>query len=304
MTLVGDEWGETQIAERQIRIAVTPVGEVEDADAAAKRAAAEERRAAAARRPLAAATAFGNSSSVIADDELKPASLAVMTASNDDARRRAVREKSAATAASAARVEQYTRWRRAAANTDLSDVARLGFAYRAGPDARGHEVLVLIGARLPPRREGTLDRVLLYVVDLLAQMSTRDYAVVYIHGGVNSENDPPLAWQRQLYGLFEWPHGERLQAIYVVHPTFMLKVGFAFFASFGGDKLQYIDGLKQLFVLFRRDVLHLPELVFQIDTVSHIYIYTYSFSFLTFFFVVVGKFFLTENNRSSMVSFH
>lgn len=61
---VGDEWGETQIAERQIRIAVAPTNQdTSDTTAGAPKTAS------AARRPLAS---FGNESNIVADGDLRP----------------------------------------------------------------------------------------------------------------------------------------------------------------------------------------------------------------------------------------
>jgi O-acetyl-ADP-ribose deacetylase (regulator of RNase III) len=74
----GDEWGETQIAERQIRIDVAPTTGAAAAAADAKPA------------PL---PKFGNESTIVADDDLKPSALAHMTAVDDAARRSAVRDK-------------------------------------------------------------------------------------------------------------------------------------------------------------------------------------------------------------------
>lgn len=83
----GDEWGETQIAERQIRIDVAPIAVVTDAGGVLSKPVA----------PLAAApkhaSAFGTESNIVADDDLRPAALANMTTRDDAARRTAVREK-------------------------------------------------------------------------------------------------------------------------------------------------------------------------------------------------------------------
>jgi O-acetyl-ADP-ribose deacetylase (regulator of RNase III) len=85
----GDEWGETQIAERQIRIDVAPIAVVAaDGTGVLSKAASA---AAAPAPPI--VPKFGSESTVVADDDLKPSALANMTTVDDAARRSAVREK-------------------------------------------------------------------------------------------------------------------------------------------------------------------------------------------------------------------
>jgi len=254
----GDEWGETIIEERKIRIAA-----VLPTDSSNSITSDDNSK----RRPL----QFGNESTMIADDELKPSVLAHMSSSNDDARQRAVRRQSSAVAADKARRDEYAQWLMQAEKAELADIARLRYIYRAGSDASGKEIVVLLGCMLPVKQVD-LHRVLLYVVRVLAPLAGRPFSLVYIHGGVTSAHDPPFAWLRQLYGLLDYPHGQGLHAFYVVHPTFFLKVGFTllspFLSSSFNDKLQYINGLRDLFTIFPRASLQLPDEIFKADTKS------------------------------------
>ena len=252
----GDEWGEKQIEERKIRIDTkivkSDVGKAEQ------------------QQSDRAKILFGNESTMIDDAELRPTALATMTPSSDAARQKAVRAKLAATSIPNERIVQYQQWRNAAAASDLSDIARLGFAYRAGPDQHGREILVLLGARLPVAQVD-MQRVFLYVVDMLASMSatTHEFSLVYVHGGVTAANDVPMSWWKQLYGVLDWPHGDKLRSVYIVHPTFMLKVGFTlmspFLSSQFNDKVEYVKNLNHLFQIFTKETLQLPNYVFEFD---------------------------------------
>lgn len=59
-------------------------------------------------------------------------------------------------------------------------------------------------------------------------------------------------------------------AFYVVHPTFFLKVSFtllsAFMSSAFNDKLRYLDGLTELFAMYPRAALQLPDDVLKEDS--------------------------------------
>lgn len=270
----GDDWGETQIAERQIRIDVAPIAVVTDAGVLSAPATDSDSSTAATSSSSAgsssfAASRFGNESTVVSDDQIRPADLANMTLQNDSARRHAVRQKAGGPAVAPERVEYYAKLRDELARTrDLSDIARLGYVYRAGPDAMGRDIVVIVAARLPVRTVN-LRRVMLYLVDVLMPLTSRNFSVVYVHGGITAESDAPYSWLRQVYELLDWPHGDQLQAVHVVHPTFFLKMAFTMFSPFlstqFSDKVRYVDGLKQLFELYKREALQLPDVVFDID---------------------------------------
>jgi O-acetyl-ADP-ribose deacetylase (regulator of RNase III) len=270
----GDDWGETQIAERQIRIDVAPIAVVTDAGVLSAPAAEADTRSASTAAFSSSSSSssisrFSSESTVVSDDQIRPADLANMTLQNDSARRHAVRQKAGGPTVAPERVEYYTKLRDELARTrDLSDIARLGYVYRAGPDAMGRDIVVIVAARLPVRTVN-LRRVMLYLVDVLLPLTSRSFSVVYIHGGITAESDAPFSWLRQIYELLDWPHGEQLQSVHVVHPTFLLKMAFTMFSPFlstqFSDKVRYVDGLKQLFELYKRESLQLADVVFEID---------------------------------------
>lgn len=164
----GDEWGETLIAERQIRIAAS----IKSGDAAGPRPDAT------ARRPV----SFADQSTMVADSELRPSALATMSAPPDAARRRAVRQRAAGSGVATERREQYAAWLAASERVPLHDIAKLRYVYRAGSDALGREAVVLLGRQLPVKRVD-LQRVLLYVVRVLAPLTGRPFSLIYLHGG-------------------------------------------------------------------------------------------------------------------------
>jgi hypothetical protein len=151
--------------------------------------------------------------------------------------------------------------------------------------------------------------VLLHVVRVLASLNGRSFSLIYIHGGADSSNDAPHSWLKQLYGLLDYPHASQLSAcwpvlcvraherscadaLYVVHPTFFVKVYFGLMAPFVSssfnEKLrvrraararvdvcdpracvthsQYLPGLSELFAIFPRASLQLPDDVLRFDS--------------------------------------
>jgi hypothetical protein len=161
----------------------------------------------------------------------------------------------------------FARLAHRAARGDFSDIAALRYAYVGGGDQLGRPVLVLVGAALRPASVD-LERVFLYIVRLITPLASADFTVLYVHTRVESENDPPTAWLRRLYALLD-RFEERIVSLRILHPTFWLKAGFTLLSPFMSaqlyEKLTYVDSMRLLLDVYRREQLSLPDFVFRED---------------------------------------
>ncbi|OQR89294.1 hypothetical protein ACHHYP_06368 [Achlya hypogyna] len=127
---------------------------------------------------------------------------------------------------------------------DFEDIARLELVYRAGVDHAGVPVVLVVGRHLPARHID-LDRVLLYVVHVMDSLADRPYNVVYVHGGVDEDNQPNTSWLKKLFKTFSSKYRENLKTFYVVEATMWLKlllwVGKSFSSRSFGAKLAFLD---------------------------------------------------------------
>eukprot|EP00966_Prymnesium_polylepis_P247311 5718691-Prymnesium_polylepis.1 len=74
--------------------------------------------------------------------------------------------------------------------------------YRAGVDPRGRPVFLFWAGHLPSRPVD-LERVLMHLMRTLDPHMHSEYIVVYVHTTLSPENEPPLAWLRKVYDLFD-----------------------------------------------------------------------------------------------------
>jgi Rho GTPase-activating protein 1 len=144
---------------------------------------------------------------------------------------------------------EYMQLLRRSQTLNLSDIEDLKILQRRGLDAAGRPVLLLVAENLPARAVD-MERVLMYVLRELDRLGTREYSVVYVHTNFNSDNKPEFAWLKRCYTLLSRNIRKNVKALYIVHPTFWIKLIFSLFrpvisAKFS-KKLIYIDRLHQL----------------------------------------------------------
>ncbi|EQC40656.1 hypothetical protein SDRG_01734 [Saprolegnia diclina VS20] len=173
-----------------------------------------------------------------------------MTDNPDDNRMELVRSIRAKT--SAASEKQRLSYQTAveqARHEDFSDMAELQLIYKAGVDHAGVPVVLVVGRNLPARHID-LDRVLLYVVHVMDGLTDRVYNVVYLHGGVDEDNQPNTSWLKTLFKTFSSKYRDNLKTFYVVEPTLWLKlvlwVGKSFSSRTFGAKVAFLDAPTDL----------------------------------------------------------
>ena len=164
----------------------------------------------------------------------------------------------------------YSQYVRRARGEELEDIAALGILSRAGADSLGRPVVLFAGAALPVA-EVDMERVLLYMVRVLDPIVERPYVIVYLHTGVTDANRPELAWLRATLGMLARKYKKNVAHIYVVHPSFWTKAVFWFLTPFISGKfwrkLVYVESVADLLAVAPQ--LQLPENVFAYDQAQH-----------------------------------
>ncbi|OQR95877.1 hypothetical protein THRCLA_07497 [Thraustotheca clavata] len=136
-----------------------------------------------------------------------------------------------------------------AKNENFDDITSLQLIYRAGFDHAGIPIVMVVGRHLPVKHID-LDRILLYVIHVMDSLADRQYSVVYLHGGVDEDNQPNTTWLKRLFKTFSSKYRENLKTFYVVEATVWLKVLLWVGKSLGsrsfGAKIAYLDTISDL----------------------------------------------------------
>eukprot|EP01113_Clastostelium_recurvatum_P025763 TRINITY_DN3097_c2_g1_i2.p1 TRINITY_DN3097_c2_g1~~TRINITY_DN3097_c2_g1_i2.p1 ORF type:complete len:642 (-),score=124.69 TRINITY_DN3097_c2_g1_i2:27-1865(-) len=167
----------------------------------------------------------------------------------------------------------YTRILKNARKEDLSDIAQLNIIYQAGVDQFNRPIVVVVGHHIPALLVD-MERVLMYIIRTMDPIVDREYVIVYLHSLVTSSHHPELSWLRRVHGIFDRKYSSNLKQLYVVHPTFWLKVAFTVLGTFlspafSSDKLRYFDRLNDLLNVLDLQQLNLPTSIYQYDAIQN-----------------------------------
>mmetsp|Transcript_10560 Transcript_10560/g.26594 ORF Transcript_10560/g.26594 Transcript_10560/m.26594 type:complete len:444 (+) Transcript_10560:1744-3075(+) len=274
---VGNEWGETIIAERQIRISAFP-GSHSDSDHSDIESDEDDDESSDVSSPAAAATAgssrptHGRSLPTVAPSGL----LTTMQDHPDEGlQTRTSSSRSRSKSSSTSNVETlYEQYLNRAHRTDLSDIAKRRIVYRSGTTTLGRPIIVVAGCRLPASSSyDEYERVLLYMIKTLDPVVEKEYVLVYLHGGMSDAQRPEMDWLKRAYDIWDAKYSENLQAFLVVHPTFWLKLFWnvlrPLLSSQFYQKLRYFDSLRKLYGIIDPSQLSLPQAVIDFDQVEN-----------------------------------
>jgi len=152
-----------------------------------------------------------------------------------------------------------------AAKTDLSDIRALNIVYKSGCDCFGRMVVTIIHPCVPLDHE----RLLLYFVSLMDEIVEKDYTLIYVCTRGGNFNRPSFEWLKYLYGVFSRKYKKNLKAMYVVHPTMWIKAAMMFLTPFVSKKFWkkffYIEHVRDLHVHIPPSQVVLPSIVMDYD---------------------------------------
>lgn len=94
-----------------------------------------------------------------------------------------------------------------------------------------------------------------------------DYVIVYFHQGLNEANKPSTQFLWNSYKELDRNFRKNLKRLYVVHPTWTIRVMWSFFKPFISEKfknkLVYIFNLDELRPALGLNNLKLPEKIYE-----------------------------------------
>ena len=83
-----------------------------------------------------------------------------------------------------------------------------------------------------PSRPVDLERVLMHIMRTLDAHVHGGYIIVYVHTSLTPENEPSFAWLRKVYDLFDRRLKDNLHLLYIVHPSWWLRMAMNFMKTF------------------------------------------------------------------------
>ena len=262
---VGNEWGETIIQERTIRIMSLPtpkeaIGEKSNAKSTSK---ASNTEGPSKRSSFSSFSPFKNDHG---------GDFTMMVEDIDKKRLKELEKQREAMTQDELNEEQvaeiYHQYLEEAENEDLSDIRKLQVLYKPGCDAYGRPAFVALLKHLPA---SVIDmkRILLYMIQQMDQTVDQEYVIVLVLSLSTSANQPEFSWLQHLYYIFENKYRKNMKTFYVVHPSIWFRLAVWFMSPFLSSgfwkKIVYINNLRDLFEHFDANQLLLPEFVFRYD---------------------------------------
>ncbi|KAJ6220837.1 hypothetical protein RDWZM_006649 [Blomia tropicalis] len=152
---------------------------------------------------------------------------------------------------------------------NFDDIAEHGIVGVAGDDMFARKVVTIYACRLPSNKTFNYAKFLRYLLRTLDRYVENDYALVYFHQGLTSDNKPSLGWLWQAYRSFDRKYKKNLKELFIVHPTSFIRIVLQLFrplisAKFG-RKIHYIQHLEQLKVHLHLERIHIPQSVLEHD---------------------------------------
>jgi len=251
----GNEYGETVIENRVIRIKPSPVFHNNNTPPPTTNLASP---------PTSPASVPTHTET----NEKLPNSFSMMQSDFDEERKKKLEQLSQAEKERIEQQQLYLNCLYKAQKMDLSDIARLSIIYESGRDTSGRPIVVIVGSRLPMQRN-YLDRVFLYMIKTLDKIVDHSYTVVYLHTKMEDKETPEFSWMKQVYSIMDYKYGDHLSSFYIVHPTFWLRMFETLVSTFVTSnfftKVKYISKLDELYEFVDPEQLVIPEEVYQYD---------------------------------------
>mmetsp|Transcript_19345 Transcript_19345/g.28834 ORF Transcript_19345/g.28834 Transcript_19345/m.28834 type:complete len:617 (+) Transcript_19345:42-1892(+) len=169
----------------------------------------------------------------------------------------------------------YSQYLAKAKQMNLSDMARRNIIFQSGETTLGRPVIVIVGKHFPPSKSyEEMERFFLYVIRTMDNIVEKNYIVVYLHTGLRSAQRPELSWLKKIYNIWDEKYSANLEALYVLHPTFWLRMFWnvlsPFLSTQFSEKVRFVDGLSNLYEAVDHDQLkQLPDFVYAEDLKLH-----------------------------------
>ncbi|XP_055321076.1 rho GTPase-activating protein 68F [Sitodiplosis mosellana] len=147
--------------------------------------------------------------------------------------------------------------------------SKLKFIDYFGTDKQGQHIFAIYACRLPERQELNGHIFIEFIITQMKPYVHDDYVIVYFHQGLKEANKPSIQFLWNSYRELDRNFRKNLKRLYVVHPTWTIKVVWNFFKPFISEKfknkLVYIANLDQLAPALGIPNLKLPDSIREFD---------------------------------------
>ncbi|XP_023034138.1 rho GTPase-activating protein 68F [Drosophila willistoni] len=134
-----------------------------------------------------------------------------------------------------------------------------------GTDKQGRHIFGIYASRFPEKSQ--LEKFVREIIKEIEPFVENDYILVYFHQGLKEDNKPSAQFLWNSYKELDRNFRKNLKTLYVVHPTWFIRVIWNFFSPFISDKfrkkLVYISNLDELRQALGK--LKLPENICEFD---------------------------------------
>eukprot|EP01103_Thecamoeba_quadrilineata_P012785 TRINITY_DN3383_c0_g1_i1.p1 TRINITY_DN3383_c0_g1~~TRINITY_DN3383_c0_g1_i1.p1 ORF type:complete len:477 (+),score=79.39 TRINITY_DN3383_c0_g1_i1:168-1598(+) len=165
--------------------------------------------------------------------------------------------------------DEYADYLELANSKDFSNLHALKILYVAGTDALDRPIVVLMLRNLP-MKEVDPSHLLLFFINVLDKIVENEYILIFVNSKVTTENKPTFSWLQKVYHIFNRKYKKNLKALYMIYPTFWIKLIFRLFKPFISSKfwkkLVYIEEINELFKYIDKKMMDLPEEVLNYRT--------------------------------------
>ncbi|XP_032290215.1 rho GTPase-activating protein 68F isoform X3 [Drosophila virilis] len=136
-----------------------------------------------------------------------------------------------------------------------------------GTDKQGRHIFGIYASRFPEKSQ--LEGFVRQVIKEIEPFVENDYILVYFHQGLKEDNKPSAQFLWNSYKELDRNFRKNLKTLYVVHPTWFIRVIWNFFSPFISDKfrkkLVYISSLDELRQALGLNKLKLPDTICDFD---------------------------------------
>ncbi|KAH8316794.1 hypothetical protein KR074_008180, partial [Drosophila pseudoananassae] len=136
-----------------------------------------------------------------------------------------------------------------------------------GTDKQGRHIFAIYASRFPEKSQ--LDAFVREIIKEIEPFVENDYILVYFHQGLKEDNKPSAQFLWNSYKELDRNFRKNLKTLYVVHPTWFIRVIWNFFSPFISDKfrkkLVYISCLDELRQALGLNSLKLPDNICDLD---------------------------------------
>ncbi|ALC43454.1 RhoGAP68F, partial [Drosophila busckii] len=136
-----------------------------------------------------------------------------------------------------------------------------------GTDKQGRHIFAIYASRFPEKSQ--LEGFVRQIIKEIEPFVENDYILVYFHQGLKEDHKPSAQFLWNSYKELDRNFRKNLKTLYVVHPTWFIRVIWNFFSPFISDKfrkkLVYISSLDELRQALGLNKITLPDNICDID---------------------------------------